>query len=71
MPADPQPDGWQGFWETPRNVALIVAAAAGVAGVLGFKLGQHEPIGGSMQIVVQPGAIVLSQPDAASASVVR
>ena len=33
----------QAFWETPRNIVLIVAAVAGIAGVRGFKLGQREP----------------------------
>jgi hypothetical protein len=47
----------QGFWETPRNIALIVAAAAGIAGVLGFKLGQREPLPQPPQIIFQPGSI--------------
>jgi len=29
----------QSFWETPRNLALIIAAVAAIAGVIGFKLG--------------------------------
>jgi hypothetical protein len=29
----------QAFWETPRNLTLIVAAAAAIAGLVGFKLG--------------------------------
>jgi hypothetical protein len=33
----------QAFWETPRNIVLLVAAVAGAAGVLGFKLGQNSP----------------------------
>jgi hypothetical protein len=44
------------FWETPRNLALIVAAAAGIAGVLGFKLGQREPL--QPQMVFPPGTII-------------
>jgi hypothetical protein len=47
----------QGFWETPRNIALIVAAVAAIAGVLGFKLGQHEPPPAPPQIIFQPGSI--------------
>jgi hypothetical protein len=39
----------QGFWETPRNIALIVAAAAALAGLVGFKLGSQPP----QQITVQ------------------
>jgi hypothetical protein len=46
----------QNFWETPRNLALIVAAAAGIAGVLGFKLGQREPL--PQQLVFPPGTII-------------
>jgi hypothetical protein len=41
----------QAFWETPRNIALLVAAAAGVAGVLGFKLGQVSPT--NQPIIIQ------------------
>jgi hypothetical protein len=33
----------QAFWETPRNIALLVTAVAAIAGVLGFKLGQTQP----------------------------
>jgi hypothetical protein len=47
----------QSFWETPRNITLIVAAAAGIAGVLGFKLGQNEPRS-SPQIVLTPGTTI-------------
>jgi hypothetical protein len=51
----------QAFWETPRNIALLVAAVAAIAGALGFKLGQNSP---PTQIVFQPGSIVLQQPAA-------
>jgi hypothetical protein len=47
----------QAFWETPRNIVLIVAAAIGIAGVLGFKLGQREPLTTQPQIIFQPGSI--------------
>lgn len=30
----------QDFWETPRNIILLVAATAAIAGTLGFKFGQ-------------------------------
>ena len=46
----------QAFWESPRNLAIIVAAAAGIAGVLGFKLGQREPL--PQQLVFPPGTII-------------
>jgi hypothetical protein len=49
----------QAFWETPRNLALIIAAVAGVAGVLGFKLGQREPLSIPPQVIFQPGSIVV------------
>jgi hypothetical protein len=39
----------QHFWETPRNLALIIAAVAAIAGVIGFKLGSQPP----QAIVVQ------------------
>lgn len=39
----------QGFWETPRNLALIVTAVAAIAGLIGFKLGSQPP----QSIVVQ------------------
>lgn len=49
----------QGFWETPRNIALIVAAAAGIAGVLGFKLGQREPTTPTtQQFILPPGTTI-------------
>jgi hypothetical protein len=37
----------QEFWETPRNIAILLGAVAGLtaagAGFLGFKLGQIPP----------------------------
>jgi hypothetical protein len=38
----------QAFWETPRNLALILAAVAAIAGIVGFKLASQP-----QQIVVQ------------------
>jgi hypothetical protein len=29
------------FWETPRNIALLVVAVAVIAGVLGYQLGSR------------------------------
>lgn len=46
----------QAFWETPRNIVLIVAAVAGIAGVLGFKLGQREPVAQIIQL--PPGSTI-------------
>lgn len=36
----------QAFWETPRNLAILVATVAAVAGALGYKFGQapQQPI---------------------------
>lgn len=37
----------QGFWETPRNIAILVGAVAAitaaVAGVIGYKIGSQPP----------------------------
>jgi len=30
----------QAFWETPRNIAILLAATAAIAGAVGFKIGQ-------------------------------
>jgi hypothetical protein len=30
----------QDIWEHPRNIALLVAATAAIAGAVGFKIGQ-------------------------------
>ncbi len=38
----------QAFWETPRNLAILVATTAAIfsaiAGFIGFKIGQTPPI---------------------------
>lgn len=35
----------QAFWESPRNLALILTAVAAIAGLIGFKLGSNpQPI---------------------------
>jgi hypothetical protein len=49
----------QSFWETPRNLALILTAVAAIAGLVGFKLA-NQP----QHIVVQfeqPLAVKLLQ----------
>lgn len=43
----------QGIWETPRNIAILVTAAAAIFGVLGFKLGQNQP-----QPMFPPGTVI-------------
>ncbi len=55
MQADLKLKQKQAFWETPRNIVLLLGVAVGVAGVLGFKLGQSSP---PIQIIFQPGSIV-------------
>ena len=55
MQADPTLKQKQAFWETPRNIAVLLGVAIGIAGVLGFKLGQNSP---PVQVIFQPGSIV-------------
>lgn len=51
----------QAFWETPRNIMILLVVAGGIAAVTGFMLGQtiaqHEQ---PRQIIIQfaPGSIV-------------
>ena len=49
----------QAFWETPRNLVVIIgaiaAAVAAVAGLAGYKLGQGSA---PVQVIFQPGSIV-------------
>ena len=42
----------QAFWETPRNIGILLTAVAAIAGLLGFKLGQSQP----------PQTIIIQQP---------
>lgn len=39
----------QAFWETPRNIAILVATVATLAGLFGYKIGSSA----SPPIVVQ------------------
>lgn len=55
MEADLKLKQKQAFWETPRNIALLLGVAVAIAGVLGFKLGQNSP---PVQVIFQPGSIV-------------
>ena len=36
--------GKQGFWETPRNIAILLAAVAAIAGAVGFQIGQSPQL---------------------------
>jgi hypothetical protein len=33
----------QAFWETPRNIAILLGVAVALAGAVGFKIGQTSP----------------------------
>ena len=46
----------QAFWETPRNIAVLLGVSVAIAGVLGFKLGQNSP---PVQVIFQSGSIVV------------
>ena len=52
MRADIELKTKQAFWETPRNLAILVGTVAAVAGVLGYKFGQMP----------QPAPIVINLP---------
>lgn len=51
----------QAFWETPRNLVVIIsaiaAATAAIAGLAGYKLGQGSS-SVPVQVIFQPGSIV-------------
>jgi hypothetical protein len=47
----------QGFWETPRNIAILVGAAVAISGVLGYKIGSAPP----QQIIVHLDAPLVQQ----------
>jgi len=59
MRADLKLKDKQAFWETPRNLVVVIgaiaAATAAIAGLAGYKLGQGSP---PVQIIFQPGSIV-------------
>jgi hypothetical protein len=31
----------QGFWETPRNIVILLGVAVAIAGALGYKIGRE------------------------------
>ena len=51
------------FWETPRNLVVILGAAAALSGYLGYTDGQAAAAAAArpyvVQVIFQPGAIVL------------
>ena len=61
MQADLKLKQKQAFWETPRNLVVIIgaiaAAVAAFAGLTGYKLGQNSA---PVQVIFQPGSIVAS-----------
>jgi hypothetical protein len=66
MKPDLAPKKKQPFWETPRNLVIIIgaisAAVATVAGLAGYKIGSQPPPP-APQVIFQPGSIVV-QPTA-------
>lgn len=52
----------QAFWETPRNITVLIGVAIGIAGVLGFKLGQNTPP--QQPIIIQLAPSVMVAPPA-------
>lgn len=63
MRADFELTKQQSIWDTPRNIAILIAAIAGIAFALGFKLGQKDTPPAPPpppQIIFQPGSIVVA-----------
>jgi hypothetical protein len=62
METDLRLKGKQAFWETPRNLVIIigglVAISAAVAGLVGYRAGQSSSAPPT-QIIFQPGSIVV------------
>lgn len=56
---DLDPKTKQPFWETPRNVAILLAAASAIGGWMGFDLGRQPA----------PPQVVIYMPGAAPAAV--
>jgi hypothetical protein len=49
----------QAFWETPRNLVIIISAVAAIAAAFGYKVGQRDtqptfPPGTTTTITVSP-----------------
>ena len=53
---DPNPKTAQLFWETPRNIAILLAAASAIAGWIGFDLGR-QPAPPQVVINFLPGTV--------------
>jgi len=56
MRADLSLKGKQAFWETPRNIALLLTAVAAIFGFLRFKLGNQRKHPPSAAMYVHPRA---------------
>jgi anti-sigma-K factor RskA len=54
----------QSFWETPRNIAILVGAVAAVVATVAVLAGYKAGSAPGPTIVFQPGSIVLQQPPA-------
>ena len=50
------------MWETPRKVALLLVACVAVAGMVGFKLGQREPVNTVQAFALPPGTVITIPP---------
>ena len=51
----------QAFWETPRNIVILLIVVCGIAGVAGFMWGQIlAEVAQSPRVIIQfaPGSIV-------------
>jgi hypothetical protein len=44
----------QAFWETPRNIAILLATVATLAGLFGYKLGSTAPQPIILQVAPAP-----------------
>jgi hypothetical protein len=54
----------QSIWEHPRNIALMVTAVAAIAGFVGFKIGQKEPVAQAPVVNVYPQIYLPATPPA-------
>ena len=49
----------QGFWETPRNIGILLGVVAAIAGALGFRFGREPtPVAPPVIIQLAPGVVV-------------
>ena len=60
MRADLDLQQMQAFWETPRNIVILLVVAAVIAAVVGFMFGQTIAQREQPQVIIrfEPGSIV-------------